>query len=81
MDLVQAKLWVFEGHPEFKLFEILEYAQLAQWLERTPDTREVAGSSPALGTIGDIAQLVEHVTVNHVVVGSSPTVPAKVNWS
>lgn len=36
-------------------------------------SKDRAGSSPALGTIAPLAQLVEHQAFNLLVVGSSPT--------
>lgn len=39
-----------------------------------------AGSNPAtLTKIGDVALMAEQVTVNHWVVGSSPSITAKIN--
>ena len=41
-------------------------------LERTPDKREVDGSSPSRPTIGGVAQLGEHLPCKQGVIGSIP---------
>ena len=44
------------------------------WLERTPDKREVGGSSPPrpIEEIGGVAQLGEHLPCTQEVIGSNP---------
>ena len=48
------------------------YAQIAQSVEQWTENPRVAGSIPALGIYGALAQLVEHLTFNQVVRGSNP---------
>ncbi len=50
-------------------------AYSSAWLERTPDKREVPGSTPGRPTIlGDVAQLGEHLLCKQGVGGSSPLI-------
>ena len=50
------------------------HAQIAQLVEQRTENPRVAGSIPALGIFfyGVLAQVVEHLTFNQVVRGSSP---------
>ena len=54
------------------------YGPIAQLVERTPDKREVDGSSPFRPTIhGDLAQLGERLPCTQEVRGSIPLVSTK----
>ena len=65
-------LFSFEGSSSLQ-----KWAYSSDWLERTPDKREVGGSTPPKPTIDSIfflgSSTVEHPAVNRVVVGSNPT--------
>lgn len=58
------------------IFDTTDNGPIAQlWLERTPDKREVDGSSPSRPTTlinGGVAQLGEHLLCTQGVIGSIP---------
>ena len=61
----------FEGFTS-KLTETLIWAYSSAGLERTPDKREVDGSSPFRPIYGELAQLGEHLLCKQEVIGSIP---------
>ena len=64
-------MFSFEGLTS-KLTETLIWAYSSAGLERTPDKREVDGSSPFRPIYGELAQLGEHLLCKQEVIGSIP---------